>query len=328
MGKQTFEINTLLVKDMSIREITSMVLRLKSGKVAGIDDNVALAARFVYQDLKRYRFTDAGMMLSFERFCQCRQSVAHDFLEIHRLNHFVYSSIQRVCDWAENKGMLTSNAMRYFKKIERTYSDYQSTHLKTIDLASYRTVQDHLRLAYNHISPLIEPLEVSIRDYLISKRSQLLECGQKDDIILLTKIHAGLMFCAALRNTRADFFIKRMEEYGVDFSSDYAYADITSVSRNFVWMMEQLGVKFTKDKDDDYVLKGVDFDKSVRINSEWSKIVSVVTDVDLMNETALEAINRNPETKADYEAQCAREDAIEMAAAIDKLRQNPNVRTL
>ena len=328
MGKQTFEINTLLVKDMSIREITSLVLSIKSGKNKDVDEKLSLAARFVYQDLKRYRFTDAGMLLTFERFCQYSQSVCHDFLEIHRLNHFVYSSIQRVCDWLDDKGMMTTNARRYFNKIERTYRDYQSAHMKLIDLASYRTVQDHLMLANNHITPLIEPLENSIRDYIISKRSKMLECGQKDDVILLTKIHAALMFCAALRNTRMGFFEKRLEEYGVDFSCDYTYADISGAARNFVWMMEQLGVRFTKDKDDDYVLKGIDFDKSVRINSEWSKIVSVVTDVDLMNKTALDAIYMNPETKADYEAQCAREEAIEMAAAIDKLRQNPNVKSL
>ena len=243
MGKQTFEINTLLVKDMSIREITSLVLSIKSGKNKDVDEKLSLAARFVYQDLKRYRFTDAGMLLTFERFCQCRQSVCHDFMEIHRLNHFVYSSIQRVCDWLDDKGMMTANARRYFKKIERCYGDYQSAHMKLIDLASYRTVQDHLMLANNHITPLIEPLENSIRDYIISKRSQMLECGQKDDVILLTKIHAALMFCAALRNTRMGFFEKRQEEYGVDFSCDYTYADIGGAARNFVWMMEQLGVK-------------------------------------------------------------------------------------
>ena len=326
MAKKTIKINTLLVKDKSVREIASIVGRY--GTDSSISEDMALAAGLVYQDLKRYRFTSAGKMLTFERFCQNRHSVNQDFLEIHRLNHFVYSSIQRVCDWVEDNGMLTSNAMRYFKKIERTYSDYQSAHMKTIDLASYRTVQDHLRMAYNHVSPLIEPLENSIRDYIISKRGKMLECGQKDDVILLTKIYAALMFCAALRNTRMGFFEKRLEEYGVDFSCDYTYADIGGAARNFVWMMEQLGVKFKKDKDGDYVLSGIDFDNSVRVNSAWKKIVDVVMDVELMNQTALEAINMNPITKADYEAQCARRDAEEMKNAIEKLKQNPNVKSL
>ena len=109
------------------------------------------------------------------------------------------------------------------------------------------------------------------------------------------------------------------QKYGIDLSIDFRYADVSSMSRNFVWMMEQLGVRFVKDKDGDFALLGIEFDKSVRVEANWNSIVSIVTDDNLMDEMALEAINMNPKAKADYEAIVAKEEQAELDDALGDL---------
>ena len=93
-------------------------------------------------------------------------------------------------------------------------------------------------------------------------------------------------------------------------------------------MMEQLGVRFEKDKDNDYVIKGVDFNNSLRVNSAWDTIVNVVTDENIMDATALAAINMNPKVKADYEAIIAKEEEKELSQAIGDLSTKFKVSSL
>jgi hypothetical protein len=78
-------------------------------------------------------------------------------------------------------------------------------------------------------------------------------------------------------------------------------------------MCEQMGVRFTKDKDSDYVLVGIDIDKSVRVEGAWNAVVAIITDTDIMDETAQKAIELNPETEKDYKAymEIAEKQAIE-----------------
>lgn len=79
-----------------------------------------------------------------------------------------------------------------------------------------------------------------------------------------------------------------------------------------------MGVRFTKDKDADYALVGIDIDKSVRVEGAWDAVVSIITDPDIMDDAAKKAIEMNPETRKDYQA------CMEMAEneAIGKMLDN------
>lgn len=320
--KVKYDINLGLVKDMTVfdvRRIKNDVLKSNGSSNAGIDQNLAIAAMFVCKELERYKFTSLGLKLTIEMFYNLRVKFGEEFIHIHRLNFMAYRNVRDTYDWLEEKKMLTPNVKRFWKKVDKAFSDYQSVHKSQIEHSSYVTVQDHVRLASDLIQPLIEKLEVSIRDYLIQNRNQMMSSGQIDDIALLTKVQTGIMFCAALRNTYNNFLKDCTDKYGVDLTPDYAYADISSIGRNFVWMMEQLGVKFDKDKDGDFILKGIDMESSMRVESAWDAIVNVVTDEKVMDETALAAINMNPKCKAEYERILAREDEANMVKAMGDL---------
>ena len=317
-----YTINLSLIKDMTLAEIKRIDFEVRSkggSKNTEIDQNIAIEAMYACKELRKYNFTKEGISITLDRFYKLRVLVGQEFIHLHRLNYMTYRNICDTHDWLEDKGLLTSNAKRYWKKVEQTFENYQKAHYAQLDQSAWGTIQDHVRLAYNTIQPLIEPLEFAVRDYLIQKRNPMVAAGQKDDITLLTKVQTGILFCAALRNTFNRYFDGCRKKHGCDFSVDFKYADISPIGRNFVWMMEQLGVKFVKDADGDYILKGVVMEDSLRVEQAWNAIVDVVTDEDLMDKTALEAINMNPETKADYERIIEKDKEREVKEAIGDL---------
>jgi len=320
--KVTYEIDLTLVHDRSIGEIEKISYLVTSkggGKNAGVDQKLSIAALYIWKELKHYKFNAEGKKLTVREFYTLRAATQREFIHIHRLNYLTYRTLQDVYDWMDDSHLLNFNVKGYWKKIERAYNDYKKKHLVMTDLSTYRLVDEHACLAANEALPLVPHLEVCIRDYLIQHRAEMVSQGQKDDITLLTKVEVGILFCAALRNTRMNFFADIIKNHGVDISSDYTYADITSIGRNFVSMAEQLGVKFTTDKDGDYVLKGISVEKSVRVDSAWNRIVDIVTDDELMDEMVLKAINMNPEAKKDYEATVAKEEEEMMVNAMGDL---------
>ena len=322
MGNVKYEINTLLVKDMTVGEVINMgneILAKHGARNAGIDMELGLAALFIRNDLMKYTFTKRGYDVKVEDFYRLRRLAVDEFIHIHRLNYLAYMVVQDFADELEAKGQLKNGLKKCWKDIERQFAKYQQAHRADCDGYVWSTVQDHENLVYNLVQPCIEPLENAVRDYLIQHREDIVRSGQKDDITLLTKVYVILMFCAALRNTRINFLRNIYVQKGFDLSCDFLYADIDGVGRMFVYMMGFLGVKFTKDKDGDSVPVGVDMSQSVRVESAWNAIVKIVTDEELMDAKAIEAINMNPDTKADYEARIARIEQKEMDAAIGEL---------
>lgn len=314
-----YKIDLTLVNDRAIYDIERIYYEVKGhggGKNAGIDQKLSIAVLYVWRDLCQYHFTPKGKELTLSEFYNVRKKTGEEFIHIHRLNYMTYRLLMEFCDWLDDRKMLTFNVKGYWKKIERTFNEYQNKHKTMIDKSAWMTIQDHVRLASDEVMPFIPSVESAIRDYLIQHRKDMLAEGQKDDITILTRIQTCLLFCAATRNTYQNFFRNVIDGYGVDLSRDFCFAELSSIIRNFVSMSEQMGVRFCKDKDGDYVLKGVTIDRSIRVESAWNAIVSVVTNEDIMDDTALRAINMNPETKADYEKIIAKIEERDVKSAL------------
>ena len=331
MDKVSYDIDTSLLKDMSVCQVANMANRILAAggaDKAGIDKELGIAALYMWNNLKKYRFSQQGFGYSLEYFFRIKRIADDDFIQIHRLNHMTFFYAQEVADYLDDKKLLTSTAKRYWKKFGDVFEKYQAGHRKRIDHASWTTVQDYTRMVYNVVHPYIEPLEACVRDYLIQRRNQILDSGQKDDITLLTKIYVALMFFAGTRNTRHNFFVHQLEYHGFDLSADFKWADVDSMCNHFVGMMEAHGVKFTVDKDGDKVPVGVDMSQSVRVNSAWNDIVSILTDEELMDRKAIEAIEQNPKVKEDYERILAEQEQATMQDALEELKKLPNVKSL
>ena len=320
--KISYTIELGLIADMPLCEVERIyhvVMNANGSGKAKVDQKIAIAALYEWPILSKYSYTPNGKLLTVNGFHTLQRRVGNEFIHIHRLNYMAYNILLVIHDWLEDKGHISFNTKRWWKMIERTWNEYQVLHKRELDQPTWVTVQDHMTLACSVVDPFVPTLDVAVRDFLIQHRTEMVASGQKDDITLLTRIQVGLMFCAALRNSCNDFFNRIIRDYGVDFRFDFVYADITGITKNFIGMCEQMGVKFTKDKDGDYVLLGINFDKSLRVQQAWDSIVDVVTDEELMDETALKAINMNPEVKADYEREIAKADAVELEEALGDL---------
>lgn len=329
--KERYEIDLNLIMDKTLSEIqnTALMIRSKGGSAnAGVNQKVGIACLYVWNNIGSYNFTADGMKNTLRNFYDVDTKFGEEFICIHRSNYISYMVLDLMYNWMAEKKMATLNVNRYWKKIHKMFTDYQAAHRSRIDQSSFMTVIDHERIAFSYVEPRLEPLEVAVRDYLIQHRSGIKESGQKDDITLLTKTYVGLMFCASLRNTQSEFFERFEKAFGIDFTTEYKWANINDIGRNFVWMMEQLGIKFVKDKDGDIVLKGVNVENSCRVQSEWKSIVNIVTDEELMDETALQAINLNPKTKADYERVVAEAEEQMLVQAMGDLSSKFKVSSL
>lgn len=332
MGKQVYEINTMLVKDMSIGKVFETALKIEGerrarGKVECVTPEVALAVIYLRNEFINYHFSEKGHKLTVEQFYGMRKIASDDFIQIHRINHLAHTMIQNLADWLDDKGMLTFTAKRYWNKVEAIFDRYQKEHARRCQTKeAWSAIQDHTLIVYNAVHPFLEPLENAMRDYLIQKRSELLSAGQKDDIIMIAKTYSALIFLAVMRNTRNNFFSKMYENHGFDISSDFTYANLDGMLGNTVSMMKAFGLKFEKDKDGDEVPAGVDVSRSVKVDSVWNKIVRIMTDEVLMDQMALEAINRNPAVKKDYDALINKAEQEELDEAVEKLKEQYNIK--
>lgn len=307
-------IDTRLVKDKTVREVERIDYEVSVRKNTGFcTPDVAAAAIFVWRQIRSYRYTQAGENLTIETLTNIARNVRNEFIHLHRVNYMTFFTIQAFYDWIDEKNLGTYNVRKYWSKCERAFSDYQRMHSAQLDRHTWMTVQDHMVLANSVIDEKREELFPVIRDYMIQKRRSMVEAGQKDDIELLHRIQVCLLFLAASRSTHKAFFLDIAKKHGVDFSSEFRYADLEKMRLNFIWMCEQMGVRFTKDKDADYALVGIDIDKSVRVEGAWDAVVSIITDPDIMDDAAKKAIEMNPETRKDYQAcmEIAEKKAVE-----------------
>ena len=302
-----------------VERIYHVVMNAQGSKNAKVDQKVAIAALYDGPLLSRYNYTAQGKQLKVSEFHTLQRYVGNDFIHIHRLNSTVYTVLLDVHDWLDDRGLITFNVKRWWKMVERTWTDYQNQHKGQIDRPAWIAVQNHMAFVYHEVEPLINPLEVAVRDCLIQHRQELVAAGQKDDITVLTRVQVALLFCAALRNSRRHFFDRFIADYGVDFRFDFVYADITGIIKNFGCMCTQMGVKFDMDKDGDLTLVGITIDKSLRVEQAWDAIANVVTDEELMDEAALKAINMTPETKAEFEREIAMADEQELMKSLGNL---------
>ena len=329
-------IDTSLVAKMTVREVERIdyVVRKAGGSSnAGVDQKVGIAAMYVWNNIKKYRFTEQGTQLTVERLLDIVQDTRIRFIQQHIINYAAYDIVIDFYDWLCEKKYMNKASEGYWRKIERCFSDYQREQKQFMEKSTWVMFKDHMRLSTDSIRPQLEALEKAIRDYLIQHRKDIVEAKQKDDIALLQKASMCFVLLTAMQHSYKDFFGDIIKVHGVDFSCDFRYAEISKMIRNTVWMCEKIGIKFRIDSDRDLELVGVNINDSVRVKSAWNAIVEALCDSELMNETAMRAICLNPEEKEKFYDEYAKELAIindreqkDLEVGLEQLKDKYNVR--
>lgn len=317
-----YDVKLDLVLDLTVRQVERLDYEvLGKGGLRNVKENIVLYASAVYmwRKIRFLRYTPEGQNITISKLLEAAKEVRDHFLHIHRVNYCTFYMLRDFFDWLEDKGRASHNVVKYWRKIDSAFTSYQKYHFSGMEQKLRSLVEDHMRLARDVISEPVERLEPVVRDWFIAHRSDFVVKGQVDDIGLLSKVQVCLLFLAALRSTYHQYFVDYAKKYGVDFSFEFRYADLSAFSRNFSWMCEQTGVKFSTDDDGDYTLLGIDVEDSQRIEWAWNDVVSIITNNDVMDEVALKAIELNPDAKNEYQDIIAAEEKREYDANIKRL---------
>lgn len=326
----TGNVDTNIVADKTVREVerTDAAIRKyikehggKKGNFdaacqsAGVTMEEGMAAIFVWNMIRRYRYTSDGERLTIRRVLELKESAISGFIHQHALNYAAHQIIFGFHNWLVEKNLIArfSKTEAYWRKLERDYQEYQDYIVGSNDLPSRSLFSDHMRLSYNNIAGLLEQMEAAVRDYLIQHRAAMVAAGQTDDIATLQRVVVCMYVIAAMQQAYIGYFLDIAKEEGIDFSIDFRYADLQKMGRNFIYMCEAQGVRFCTVNGNERKLTGIDIHQSVRVTAIWNRITDILHDKELANETAARAIDINPKAQEKYADIFAEYDAREEA---------------
>lgn len=235
------------------------------------------------------------------------------FIIIHRCNFLLHELMIEVYDLLEKEKRLRFMVKKNSQKAESIWDGYEKPRQKNTPKGAWFTLQDHLRITKDILQPRLDKVYETIRDYMI-------RLGWRD-IEVKARIEVAFLLGKVARHSFRAFFKEFKDASGADFSKCFESSDLQQMVKYFAMMAESLGIKTEADKFGLPDIKGFDCDANVRVKWAWSDFIKDLQDNDLMDESALRAINLNPKTKADYERQLAEDAQKQLDDGLDKLSE-------
>lgn len=255
--------------------------------------------------------------LTFGELMNWYEKAQVQFIIIHRVNYIMHETMTTVYELLEKNGSLKFMVKKNHLEADKVWRAYEEPRCKQMEKEAWYTMQDHFRISYDILSPRLERVYETIRDCMI-------RLGWKD-IEVKARIETALLVAKVAKHSFHSFFKQFEESCGCDFSKCFEYADLQLMLKYFSQMSESLGFVMTKDK---YGLPDVDdfdYDSNQRVKWAWSDFIKDLQDNDLMDESALRAINLNPKVAENYHKLIAEEQEKEMNASIKKLSEKCKV---
>lgn len=235
------------------------------------------------------------------------------FIIIHRCNYILHETMIECYDLLEKNNRLRFMVKKNHLKAEEVWNSYERPRQKQTPREAWFTLQDHLRITKDFLQQKLDKVYESIRDYMI-------RLGWKD-IEIKARIEVSLLLAKVAHHSFKAFFKEFEDVCGADFSKCFASSELGQMVKFFAMMAESLGFTTTKDKFGLPDLSGFDCDANVRVKWAWEDFIKDLQDNDIMDESALRAIELNPKTKADYERQLAEDAQRELDAGMEKLSE-------
>lgn len=233
------------------------------------------------------------------------------FLIIHRVYFIIHEAMIAVYDILEKEKRLKFMVKKYSKMAEDDWERYEAPRRTTTQREAWFTLQDHLRIANEMLAPRIEKVFESIRDYMI-------RLGWRD-IEIQARIETALLISKVGRHSFRGFFKDFIDACGVDFSECFELDNILLMEKHFAAMSDALGFRTEADRNGGYDVRGIDCNKSQRVQWAWEDFIKDLRDDDLMDESAIKAIRLNPTIEADYKRQIEEDEKAKMEASTKKL---------
>lgn len=328
--KKKVEYDLSMTDGMTVREVERMCNEVEKNGIPDDAPDLKLktSAVAMWRTIASLRFTEKGTSMKIGELREWASLIRSAFICIHRVNYSAFQAMNSLWYFYEEKRRVNPNAKRFWRKTEDIYMRYQREHSSTLERSAWMLLQDHRRLCDDMLEEPVSQLEHVISNVFIRQRNGKPPVGQLDDIELLAKASVPLLWTRVLRYSFTDFFSQYIEKCGIDFSCDFRYADLSAMSRNFCWMLQQMGIRLHDDANGDKVLDFFDLDNSSTIESAWNRVMSIARDDVLADKSAEKAIEKNSDAKEKYRAAMDDIERKAFDASLERLKQKVKVTSL
>lgn len=235
------------------------------------------------------------------------------FIVVHRVNYLMHKLMIEVYNLLHKEKRLRFMVKKNSKKAEDFWDGYDKPRSQSKSEDAWQTFHDHMRITKDILQPKLDKVYEAIRDYMI-------RLGWRD-IEVKARVELVFLLGKVARHSFRAFFKEFEDASGADFSKCFENSDLQQIVKYFAMMAESLGIKTEADKFGLPDIKGFDCDANVRVKWAWSDFIKDLQDNDLMDESALRAIELNPKTKADYERILEEDAQKQLDDGLDKLSE-------
>lgn len=235
------------------------------------------------------------------------------FIVIHRCNYLLHKLMIEVYNLLYKEKRLKFMVKKNSQKAEDFWDGYDKPRSQSKSEDAWQTFHDHMRITKEILQPKLDKVYETIRDYMI-------KLGWRD-VELKARIEVVFFVGKVARHSFNAFFKEFEDASGADFSKCFESSDLQQMVKYFAMMAESLGIKTETDKFGLPDIKGFDCDANVRVKWAWSDFIKDLQDNDLMDESALRAIELNPKVAEDYHKLIAEEEQQQMDKSVDKLSE-------
>lgn len=235
------------------------------------------------------------------------------FIIIHRCNYLLHKLMIEVYNLLYKEKRLKFMVKKNSQKAEDLWDGYDKPRSQSKSEDAWQTFHDHMRITKEILQPKLDKVYETIRDYMI-------RLGWRD-VELKARIEVVFLVGKVARHSFNAFFKEFEDASGADFSKCFESSDLQQMVKYFAMMAESLGFKTETDKFGLPDIKGFDCDANLRVKCAWNDFIESLQNNDLMDESALRAIELNPKTKEDYERQLAEDAQKQLDEGIDKLSE-------
>lgn len=161
---------------------------------------------------------------------------------------------------------------------------YQDVLKSGTDKPVWYMMMDNFRIATDAVRPYIDEVVRTTRDYFI-------RLGIRDSLWMAEAEVAFLVSRVAV-TSYDQYFVDWKKECGIDFSSDFKYADMHEYQSVYKCYRNALSLNCD-----------IDIYKNNRCKSAWDNMMNAFRDDDLMDKVAEKAIHLNPTIEERYREQ-------------------------
>ena len=239
---------------------------------------------------------------------------------LHRVNYILHERMVIVYGLVENNKRFKFTAKKAYKDAEKIWDDYLESRRRKMERSAWTTLLDHLRIVNATLSPYMLEVYEAVRNNMI-------RLGYKD-VELKAQVEMVCMLSKVVMYTFRQFFNDFKEDCGVDYSGVFRNDDMTDMIDRFALLCDSMGIEMERDGDGMLSLKGYNPDDYIRFQWAWKRFMKAMRNEDLMDKTALDAINLNPNVQEEYHHILEEEEEKQMQESIGKLSDKFKVKTV